>query len=88
MTTLQTEPTPAHNELELADMIGPLAYWGPAGQAPTAPQPIERRSLRHGSFDRDALIALASTLHGRTWSGTHALMSALLEPALPFPHER
>ncbi len=89
MITLRTELIPAHDDALLADMNGVLPYWGPAGQAaPIVHQPVQRRSvLRSDSLDRDAVAALASTLRGRTWSGTNALMSALLEPGLPLPRK-
>jgi len=63
----------------LADMNGPLGYWGPAGRTlhPSATNTPARGDSDRGSLSA-ALTALARTLHGRTWSGTHALMMSLL----------
>ena len=88
MTMLRTEPTPVRDDALPADMNGPLLSWGPTRQAvPVVHQPVEPRSVRPDSVDLAALAALAGTLRGRTWSGTNALMSVLLEPALPSPRE-
>ena len=88
MTTLGIDLMPAHDDALLADMNGPFLYWGPVAQvALVAHLPVERRPVRPDRIDRDALAALASTLRGRTWSGTNALMSALLEPALSDPRD-
>ena len=64
---------------EIGDMNGPLFYWGPVeGHAVSAPtrQPVVPAA------DLNALRQLGRTLHGRTWAGTNALMSALFAGAL------
>jgi hypothetical protein len=69
------------NDVPFGDMNGPLAYWGPA--ADPAPLVVHRaRPLADplAPAEQDALSRLSQTLHGRTWAGTSALMSALLAP--------
>ena len=64
----------------IADMNGPLAYWGPAPLTPAAITLVAAPVVVTGP-EIDALAKLTRTLHGRTWSGTHALMSALFSAA-------
>jgi len=59
---------------ELADMNGPLGYWGPITQPTRRLRPIETALPAR---DTAALSRLGKTLNGRTWTGTNALMSAL-----------
>jgi hypothetical protein len=68
------------------DMNGPLAYWGPA-EAPlaasaTAPvQRVQAMATLLTPAEQAVLNRLSETLHGRTWAGTSALMSALFAAA-------
>ena len=63
----------------IADMNGPLVYWGPSFP-PAATHNVAVVSLST-DVEIDALARLQRTLHGRTWSGTHALMNALFAAA-------
>lgn len=61
--------------MQVADMNGPVLVWGtfptnPAEQ-PHGVAPAVVASVR-------AYHTLSHTLHGRTWTGTTALMSAVL----------
>jgi hypothetical protein len=63
--------------IAFGDMNGPLAYWGPVEtKAPARP----RRERGITAADVAAISKLGRTLHGRTWAGTSALMSALFAP--------
>jgi hypothetical protein len=59
------------------DMNGPLTYWGPV-QRRTPARPRRERTI--SAADITAISQLGRTLHGRTWAGTNALMSALFAP--------
>jgi hypothetical protein len=59
------------------DMNGPLTYWGPV-QRRTPVRPSRERTI--SAADITAISQLGRTLHGRTWAGTNALMSALFAP--------
>ncbi len=61
--------------IAIADMNGPLAYWGPS--AARATTHIAAAAPHVAPAEIDALARLRRTLHGRTWSGTHTLMSAI-----------
>ena len=66
------------DEMMLADMNGPLGYWGPASRpAATAVKRRPATELLLSPSDHEALTKLGETLHGRTWAGTNTLMSAL-----------
>ena len=70
---------PGIGDIAIADMNGPLAYWGPT--VPRATTRIAAVAPHAAPAEIDALARLQRTLHGRTWSGTHTLMSALLAAA-------
>jgi hypothetical protein len=65
---------PAEMPDAIADMNGPLAYWGPAAR-PTAAGTQPRRTQPAPEAAETGLIRLARTLNGRTWTGTSTLMS-------------
>ena len=68
--------------ITIADLNGPLGYWGPA--AASADQPPRPAGVAP-AVNREALAGLRQTLHGRTWTGTNALMSRLVEAATSGP---
>ncbi len=70
---------PGIGDIAIADMNGPLAYWGPSVARATTHIVVATRPAAPAAID--ALARLQGTLHGRTWSGTHTLMSALFAAA-------
>jgi len=59
----------------IADMDGPLGYWGPTARpAAASAQPV-RHSTSAPPWAAGSLARLARTVNGRTWTGTSALMS-------------
>ena len=70
--------------MELADMNGPLAYWGPPIM-PAARTSQQRPSLEFlpSASEREALARLSDTRHRRTWPGAARLLGALIADAAP-----
>jgi hypothetical protein len=72
---MMTQPAARTAPDAIADMNGPLAYWGPVTRpASTEAGPIPRPAPETQVAGRD-LAPLARTLNGRTWTGTSTLMS-------------
>ena len=59
----------------IADMNGPLAYWGPTVRPAQVPAKPVRRPAPEPRPAAQSLARLARTVNGRTWTGTSALMS-------------
>lgn len=70
--------SPATTTNEIADMNGPLAYWGPATPPITSGGAPVHRPPSGMQTERSGLARLALTVNGRTWTGTSALMSAAI----------
>ena len=84
-----TAATVTDNDTPFGDMNGPLAYWGPVAAPPSLPVRRARRMTeRPLPTDQAALTRLSRTMHGRTWSGTNALMSTLFAAAPQPAHAR
>jgi hypothetical protein len=79
--SMMTIATDVRTGYVLEDMNGPLGYWGPAPVPAYRPsQPFTGTSLRH-DIGCVALDRLATTVAGRTWTGTASLMDAAFQQA-------
>jgi hypothetical protein len=74
-----TSQTHIETAQPIADMNGPLAYWGPTLRPAAAQRSSARQAVAPVASINTGLGRLARTLHGRTWTGTTALMSQVID---------